>query len=97
MFTCFQKTVLPILLLGVAGPLAHAAEKPAVIADKTLVAWLSPANLQQQGSGVVSIMNGEHFDAIVYSGNHITIYRNGQPYADYISGNLPISIRVARG
>jgi len=125
MVTRFQKTVLRILLLGVATPLAHAAQKPAVIADKTLVAWVSPANLQQQGSGVLSIMNGEHFDAvvlgeiecgrwmpgsdffkrtkknqsdwpaetaephqqvqiaIVYSGNHIAIYRNGQPYADY--------------
>jgi len=126
--TPVQKTILSFLLLSVAGPLARAAEKPAVIADKTFVAWVSPANLQQQGSGVVSIMSGKEFDAIVlgelqpgrwmpgsdffrrtkrdqagwpaetakpnqqvqiaivYSGNHITVYRNGQSYADYDAG-----------
>ena len=38
------------------GPAADAPSR--AIADKTLVAWISPANLQQQGSGVVSMMNG---------------------------------------
>lgn len=98
------------------------------ISDKTLVAWVSPANLEQHGAGVVAMMRGEQFDAIVlgeilrgrwmpgsdffrrternqaawpaeiagpgqqvqiaivYSGNHITLYRDRQPYADYEAG-----------
>ena len=41
------------------------------ITDKTLVAWVAPADLSQQGSGVLSIFNtyldmSEHFDAIVF-------------------------------
>jgi len=123
--TRFRKVLLLMLLPGLAGPVARAAEKPRPIGDKTFVAWVRPANLQQRGAGVVSIMNGKQFDAIVlgeiqrgrwmpgsdyfrrtaksqsdwpaetagphqqvqvaivYSGRRITIYRNGQPYADY--------------
>jgi len=34
--------------------------------DKTLVAWVSPGNLEQQGSGVLTLIDeAEHFDAIV--------------------------------
>jgi len=36
-----------------------------MIGDKTLVAWVSPANLEQQGGGVLALMNGEAFDALV--------------------------------
>ena len=115
------------LLLASLGTL-HAAEPCAEVSDKTLVAWASPANLQQQGAGVVAMMRGTQFDAIVlgeilrgrwmpgsdffrrternqaawlaetagpgqqvqiaivYSGSHITVYRDGQPYADYETG-----------
>jgi sucrose-6-phosphate hydrolase SacC (GH32 family) len=33
--------------------------------DKTLVAWVSPANLEQQGGSVLTIQSGDRFDAIV--------------------------------
>ena len=39
--------------------------QPALLGDKTLVAWVSPANLSQQGSGVISLASGEAFDALV--------------------------------
>jgi hypothetical protein len=104
---------------------AHAAEDN-VIRDKTLVAWVTLENLEQQsGSAVTIIDKQERFDAIVfgervagkwmagsdsfrrtpadqqvyppetansstlvqvavaYQGNHIHIYRNGEPYAQY--------------
>ena len=35
-------------------------------ADKTLVAWVSPANLNQQGGSVLTIQSGDRFDAIVF-------------------------------
>ena len=124
-----QPTLLAPLIWGVVflSP-ACAADQINAIADKTLVAWVSPANLEQQGAGVVAMMRGEQFDAIVlgeiqhgrwmpgsdffrrteknqatwpaetaepgqqvqiaivYAGNHITVYRNGQLYADYEAG-----------
>jgi len=49
---------------------AYAAGQSDPIADKTLVAWVSPANLQQRGAGIVSIMNGRKFDAIVLGEIH---------------------------
>ena len=33
--------------------------------DKTLVAWVSPANLDQQGGSALTIQSGDRFDAIV--------------------------------
>ena len=42
-----------------------AAEQP--LEDKTLVAWVSPANLTQQGGSVLTLIDkAEHFDAIVF-------------------------------
>lgn len=58
-----------VLLLGMvcgAARTAVAADSaPDLITDKTLVAWVQPADLEQQASGVVSLMEGELFDAIV--------------------------------
>ena len=34
--------------------------------NKTLVAWISPANLSQQGGSVLTIQSGDRFDAIVF-------------------------------
>ncbi len=45
---------------------SQAAEDP-VIADKTLVAWVSPANLTQRGGSVLTIeRSGGTFDAMVF-------------------------------
>lgn len=33
--------------------------------DKTLVAWVAPANLEQQGGSALTIQSGDRFDAIV--------------------------------
>jgi sucrose-6-phosphate hydrolase SacC (GH32 family) len=129
------KTLPIILLVAVAVAQSRAAEPCGEIAGKTLVAWASPANLEQQGAGVVSMMRGEQFDAIVlgeiqqgrwmpgsdyfrrtarnqtgwpaetsepgqqlqiaivYSGNQITIYRNGQRYAEYTAGGRQAFLR----
>jgi hypothetical protein len=51
----------------VVGSAASFAQAPAAgITDKTLVAWVYPANLEQRGGAVVTLMDrAEHFDAIV--------------------------------
>jgi sucrose-6-phosphate hydrolase SacC (GH32 family) len=55
-----------ILGLIVAGPVSLGAENT-VIADKTLVAWIVPANLTQRGGSVLSIEKSQGvFDAIVF-------------------------------
>ena len=59
------KTLPIILLFANAVAVSRAAESCGEISDKTLVAWVSPANLEQQGAGLVSMMRGEQFDAIV--------------------------------
>jgi len=124
---------MPVLIVG-AAPVqgAEGPESRSVIADKTLVAWVYPANLSQRGGGVLTLENAQgEFDAvvfgeiqpgrwmagsngfsrtgrdqdkwaaetagadtavqiaIVYEGKHVTIYRNGQPYADYTMENVP--------
>ena len=55
-----------ITLLAVAASLvAHGAE-PAPLKDKTLVVWVTPATLTQQGGSALTVMEGEDFDAIVF-------------------------------
>jgi sucrose-6-phosphate hydrolase SacC (GH32 family) len=100
-------------------------------ADKTLVTWVSPANLTQRGGSVLTIQEKETFDAVVlgeraagrwmagsdffrrterdqggwpeetadsktfvqvavaYKGQEVTIYRNGQRYAQYTMASPP--------
>lgn len=61
------------LLLALACGSARAADQgaktapPALLADKTLVAWVSPANLTQGGGSVLSI-DDQHgrFDGIIF-------------------------------
>jgi len=46
---------------------AGGAARPPVVADKTLVAWVSPANLTQRGGSVLTLERpGGVFDAIVF-------------------------------
>ena len=55
--------------VATAQPVAQEPEEATMrtIRDKTLVAWVAPANLEQQGGGVLSIGGtGAHFDAIVF-------------------------------
>jgi len=67
---------LPLLLLNLALATIANSEEPAktkpaaepplpVNPDKTLVAWVAPANLDQQGGSVLSLGSGVQFDAIV--------------------------------
>ncbi len=117
-----------VLLAGLAeGGCAAAANAPVPpeIKDKTLVAWVYPANLTQRGGSVLTIDQRSTFDgivfgecapgkwmagsnnylrtqqdqgsnaaetagpetlvqiAVVYSGKHVALYRNGTPYAAY--------------
>ena len=135
-----MKALSTVLLLGMCGTPCEVlratpgakSQPPDTLADKTLVAWASPANLDQQGGGVLSLMNGEKFDslvlgekqrgtwmagsdffkrtqadqatsplekaqpgqfiqlAVVYAGNHITLYRNGRRYSDYDAGSQEV-------
>jgi len=105
---------------------ASGGEPARVIADKTLIAWVAPANLTQRGGSVLTLIDeAERFDAIVfgeispgkwmagsdffnrtqrdqadypsetadpgtlvqmavvYRGNQVAIYRNGNEYASY--------------
>ncbi len=46
---------------------ARAAPDPGPIRDKTLVAWVSPANLTQRGGSVLTLDDGRgHFDGVVF-------------------------------
>ncbi|MCY2994469.1 MAG: GH32 C-terminal domain-containing protein [Planctomycetota bacterium] len=113
------------------GPRPMAAAVPAT-ADKTLVAWVAPANVTQQGGSALTIQSGDQFDAvvlgerargkwmagseffrrtqgdqnanavetvgpdtpvqmaIVYQGEEVRLYRNGQPYAAYKTQNVEL-------
>lgn len=58
--------VAAVLWLGGAGADAAQAAPPIPIADKTLVAWVSPADLTQRGGSVLTIEKASGvFDAIV--------------------------------
>jgi beta-fructofuranosidase len=134
---CLRATTLSIAVVLFSSSFvitAQAAQETA-LADKTLVVWVSPANLTQSGGtaltvndttidrfdGVVfgeleprvwmpgsngySRTNQEQTDwpketvgpgafvqiAIVYRGRQITMYRNGELYADYKTSGQPYS------
>lgn len=56
-----------ILLLTVAMSLVAQGAEPAALKDKTLVVWVSPANLTQRGGSALTIDDGEsHFDGIIF-------------------------------
>jgi sucrose-6-phosphate hydrolase SacC (GH32 family) len=57
--------IIPVLAVA-ASFLAHGAE-PGSLKDKTLVAWVSPANLTQQGGSVLTLDDQQsHFDGMVF-------------------------------
>ena len=61
-FLCSGACAAIVTLLVAA---AGAADSP--LADKTLVAWVTPANLTQRGGSVLTIDDGNgHFDGIVF-------------------------------
>ena len=52
------RPVLPVLLLGVlmgSVRTATATEPERIVRDKTLVAWVYPANLRQRGGSVLTL------------------------------------------
>ena len=51
-------------LISVSSPDARAAEQIRLV-DKTLVVWGRPANLQQRGAGILSVLHASVFDSIV--------------------------------
>jgi len=125
------KTILAAVAVTAGWATAGGAEKT-VIADKTLVAWVAPANLTQQGGSALTIQSGDRFDAIVfgerargrwmagsdsfrrtqadqggnpaetaddktivqiaivYDGDDVRIYRNGEPYTSYKTQNVDL-------
>jgi len=70
---CAERRFLSgMLLMGLAAvslaesPFVAAYPRLPAIRDKTLVAWVSPANLTQQGGGVLTLESSDNFDAIVF-------------------------------
>ena len=65
-----MKTILLHLLnaaLAARAVAAQPAAAPTTILDKTLVAWVSPANLTQKGGSVLTLDDQQsHFDGIVF-------------------------------
>lgn len=63
-----KKQLLSTLIVTVA--LTSFAAEPTTLQDKTLVAWVAPANLTQRGGGVLTIqspnLSDEDFDGIVF-------------------------------
>ena len=58
--------LVPVLLFASLSPFAQAAEQGA-LKDKTLVAWVAPANLTQRGGSVLTLEDQQdHFDGIVF-------------------------------
>ena len=63
--TLKMMTGMVVGVMALSGLTQEASAPSAAVTDKTLVAWVSPANLEQQGSGVVALMQGTSFDALV--------------------------------
>ena len=131
-----RKPSFRTLLAGVALATATAARMAAAdtpLTDKTLVVWVSPANLTQSGGTALTVNDttADRFDgvvfaeiapqvwmpgsngftrtnkgqaawsketvgpdefvqmAIVYQGQQITMYRDGELYAEYTSSGIP--------
>ena len=65
-----MKARLLLFAVVATATLARLAAEPFTLQDKTLVAWVSPANLTQRGGGVLTIQTpnvpGENFDSIVF-------------------------------
>ncbi|MHB8972371.1 MAG: GH32 C-terminal domain-containing protein [Pirellulaceae bacterium] len=60
-------TTMLLVLAVFAGPAGAFGQEKTVIGDKTLVAWVSPANLTQRGGSALTIeKSGGVFDAIVF-------------------------------
>lgn len=63
-----RSTLRPLTILAtvaLASAVCTAEDPKPANPDKTLVAWVSPANLAQQGGSVLTIQSGDRFDAIV--------------------------------
>jgi hypothetical protein len=63
-------SILAPILIAVppaATPAAESKAAPTGLLDKTLVAWICPANLTQRGGSVLTIDDSQsHFDGIVF-------------------------------
>jgi len=127
--------LLPLNLALATGVMAaDTSAAKLALQDKTLVSWVSPANLSQRSGSILTIDDGEsHFDgiifgeitprkwmpgsdnfkrthqgqanwpeetadtntfvqiAITYQDRQVTVYRNGQRYAQYTMANPPLA------
>ena len=58
-----KQAIIPLAVLLCATSLLAAKDAGT---NKTLVAWVIPANLSQRGGSVLTIQSGDRFDAIVF-------------------------------
>ena len=64
--TVVMKQIVP-LIAATALVISGATAAPRPLQDKTLVVWVAPANLTQQGGSALTIDDGQsHFDGIVF-------------------------------
>ncbi|MCX6833033.1 MAG: hypothetical protein NT028_13060, partial [candidate division Zixibacteria bacterium] len=59
-----MKTIVVSLVIGFATLFLGGADADKT--DKTLVAWIAPADLTQRGGSALTIQSGDQFDGIVF-------------------------------
>jgi beta-fructofuranosidase len=73
--------LISCMLFALALPVGARAEQVPLV-DKTLVAWVIPANLDQRGSGVLSVLENDAFDSIVLGEVRPGVWMPGSDHFD---------------
>ncbi len=71
------ETLIPWAVALADSPYLRAYPKLPTIRDKTLVAWVAPANLTQKGGSVLTLESAEGFDAIVLGERRVGAWMAG--------------------
>ena len=72
---------LAICFACAAGVASHGAQQQR-LTDKTLVVWARPANLEQRGSGTLSVLESDAFDSIVLGEVRPGVWMPGSDHFD---------------
>ena len=70
-----------MILFGGVVHLCDAADEPEILNDRTLVVWVTMADVQQRGTGVFTIQNGANiFDGLIYGEIRPRVWMGGSDY-----------------